>query len=75
MKYIKPFNEAVKTKCQTPDTQFHTEIKDKKISIDIDLPMDLDLSEEEAELLDANIHFSSSTFINAMELVLAPYLK
>ncbi len=62
----KNFTEAVKTACQTPDAVFHIEIKDKKLSIEIDLPMELDLSEQDAKLLEANVH-------NALELVLAPY--
>ena len=62
------FTEAVKTVCQTPDAVFHIEINDKKISVDIDLPMKLNLSEEDAKLLESNIH-------NAMELVLAPYFN
>ena len=60
------FVEALKTKCQTPDSQFHFKIGDKKVSVEVDLPMSLDLTEEEATLLEANLH-------NAVELVLAPY--
>ncbi len=63
---IRKFNEAVKTKCQTPDAQFNIEISDKSVSVKVELPMELDLSESEAKLLESNIH-------NAMELVLAPY--
>jgi hypothetical protein len=37
-----------------------------KVSVEVELPMELDLTEEEAKLLESNIH-------NAMELVLAPY--
>lgn len=65
---MRKFSEAVKTECQTPDTQFHIDISDEKLSIEIDLPMNLDLSEDEAKLLEANIH-------NVLELVLAKYFK
>lgn len=65
---MKKFSEAVKTPCQTPEAQFHIEIKDKKVSVEVDLPMDLELSEKDAKLLEDNIH-------NAMELVLARYFE
>jgi len=58
--------EAVKTPCQTPDAKFTTEITKDKISITIDLPSELDINEDEAKILEANIH-------NAMEMVLAKY--
>lgn len=57
---------ANKTTCQTPDAQFHTKIEDKAIYCKVDLPFDLKLTNDEAEILDTNIH-------NAMELVLAKY--
>jgi len=60
--------EANKTPCQTPDSTFHTEVKDNKITCSVDLPMDLNLSPADAKILETNIH-------NAMELVLAPYFK
>jgi hypothetical protein len=74
MKHVQLFDEfqaiseALKTKCQTPDAQFHFIIKDKSISVSVDLPMSLDLSEADATLLEANLH-------NAVELVLRPYFK
>lgn len=68
MIYLKRFNEAVKTECQTPDAQFNIDISDEKVSVEVELPMKLDLTEDEAKLLESNIH-------NAMELVLAPYFK
>lgn len=68
MKHIKNFTEAVKTECQTPDAQFNIEINDSSVSVKVDLPMKLDITEEEAKLLESNIH-------NVMELVLAPYFK
>ena len=66
MKHIRKFNEAVKTECQTPEANYNIEISDDKVSVEVDLPMELDLTEQEAKLLESNIH-------NAMELVLAPY--
>ena len=68
MKHIKRFTEAVRTECQTPDANYNIEISDDKVSVEVELPMDLDLTEDEAKLLESNIH-------NAMELVLAPYFK
>lgn len=57
---------AMETPCQTPGSQFHTYVHDNIVEITVNLPMDLNLTEEEAELLEANMH-------NAMELVLARY--
>lgn len=57
---------ANQTTCQTPGAQFHVHISEDKIEASVDLPMQLNLTEEEAKLLDANIH-------NALELVLARY--
>lgn len=54
------------TPCQTPDAQFHIHVSEDKIEASVDLPMKLELTEEEAKLLDTNIH-------NALELVLARY--
>jgi len=59
---------AVETKCQTPGTRFKTVVDPLYITVEAWLPTALDLSEEEAALLEANIH-------NAMELVLAPYFR
>lgn len=66
MKRIKKFTEAIETECQTPGCKFKTDISDNKISVEIDLPKSLDLNEEEAKLLESNIH-------NALELVFAKY--
>ena len=62
MRYIKKFTEAVKTECQTPEANYNIEINDSKVSVEVELPMELDLTEDEAKLLESNIH-------NAMELV------
>ena len=59
---------AIETECQTPGAVFHTKIDPKKISCSVDLPKKLELTEEQAKILESNIH-------NAMELVLAPYFK
>jgi hypothetical protein len=68
MKNLKNFNtfEAVKTECQTPGTQYQIDISDKAISVNIELPMKLDIDEEEAKLLESNLH-------NAIEIVLSKY--
>ena len=66
MRHIKKFTEAVKTECQTPEANYNIEINSDKVSVEVELPMELDLTEEEAKLLESNIH-------NMMELVLAPY--
>ena len=68
MRHIKKFIEAVETECQTPQANYSIETSDNKVMVEVSLPMDLDLTEEEAELLESNIH-------NMMELVLAPYFK
>jgi hypothetical protein len=65
---MRKFTEAVKTECQTPEANYNIEINDTKVSVEVELPMKLDLTEEEAKLLESNIH-------NVMELVLAPYFK
>lgn len=57
---------AKKTPCQTPGAQFHIRISQKKVECKIDLPLELNLTEEEAIVLDTNLH-------NALELVLARY--
>ena len=66
MKHLKRFNEAQETKCQTPDVVYNIDISDEKISITLDLPKSLRLDEEEAELLETNIH-------NSLEIVLSKY--
>ena len=65
MIHIKKF-EAIKTDCQTPDAIYSIEIGDKSIFCKVDIPFSLNLDEEEAILLENNIH-------NAMELVLSKY--
>lgn len=59
---------AVETKCQTNGAVYNTEISSNNISVNVSIPFSLELSEEEAALLDANIH-------NVLELVLAPYFN
>lgn len=57
---------AVETPCQTPGAQFHVDINDQGIGVFVDNLPPLHLSEEEAELLDDNLH-------NVTELVLQRY--
>jgi hypothetical protein len=59
---------AMQTVCQTPSTWFTTHISGSDVSVLIELPFDLNLDEDDAELLEKNIH-------NAMELVLARYFR
>jgi len=63
---IKRFNEANKTECQTPDAVYDITISDDSISCQVKLPFNLSITEEEAELLEANIH-------NSIEIVLSKY--
>lgn len=56
---------AIETKCQTPDAQYETKITGSTVLVLISLPIELDLTEDQASLLEANLH-------NAVELVLAP---
>lgn len=59
---------AVKTKCQTPGANFETSISENQIAVKVtSLPLG-DMTEQEAELLEANIH-------NALELVLSVYFR
>jgi hypothetical protein len=57
---------ALPTSCQTPGAVFRTSVTDRAVSVTVDLPASLGLSEDEAVLLEANLH-------NAVELVLARY--
>lgn len=57
---------AIETKCQTNGAMFHTQIQDEKVSVNVALPFPLNLTEEQAKLLEANLH-------NAVELALAPH--
>lgn len=57
---------AMQTPCQTSGAVFSTRIAGDGISVDVDFGKRINLGEEEAELLEANIH-------NALELVLARY--
>lgn len=57
---------AQQTICQTPDAEFHIHIGPYLVSCVVDMPFELVLEENEAALLESNLH-------NAMELVLARY--
>lgn len=59
---------AIATPCQTSGAEFHTYISVDQIRVAVDLPIQLNLNEEDASLLEANLH-------NVLELVLAPYFK
>lgn len=60
---------AEATPCQTPGAFFHTVIhgvENTVVTVAVELPHNLNLTEDEAKLLETNIH-------NALELVLARY--
>lgn len=59
---------AVETPCQTDGANFTTHITNRGLVVIVDFGRFIELNEEEATVLDANIH-------NALELVLAPYFK
>ena len=61
---------AQKTKCLTPNSQFHTSINKDQVSISVDLPFDIGerLNDDEGELLENLLH-------NQVELVLRPYFN
>ncbi len=67
-KKFKIINEAIKTKCQTEGAVYKTDISKNDINIKIEIPFELKLDEDEAKLLENNIH-------NVLELVLAPHFK
>jgi hypothetical protein len=63
---IKKISEALSTKCQTPDLVYNIDIDSSEINISLKMPFDLDITEEEAILLEKNIH-------NSLELVMSRY--
>lgn len=67
MKHIIKF-EAIQTECQTPDAIFNINIDKNEITCNVKLPFDINLNEEEAKILEANIH-------NSMEVILSKYFK
>lgn len=59
-------DSALETECQTPGAIYDTEIGPKDVKVDVKLPGELDLDEDQAELLEKNLH-------NVVELALAPH--
>lgn len=57
---------AVETPCQTPGAQFETHITSRGVTATVLFNRRIELGEDEAKLLDDNIH-------NALEMVLARY--
>ena len=57
---------ALRTKCQTDGANYSTVIKDRSVSVKVSIPFKLDITDEEAQILETNIH-------NVMEIVLKPY--
>lgn len=67
-KKLSGIEEANETPCQTPESVYNITVQDNEIKCSVRLPMDLELSEDEAKILETNVH-------NAMELVLSGYFK
>ena len=59
---------ALSTDCQTKDAHYNIKINSKQIEVFVKLPFELKLTEEQAIILEANIH-------NVMELVLSKHFK
>ncbi len=59
---------AIATPCQTSGAQFHTNISQNSVTARVELPFDLVLTEDQAVMLEANIH-------NAFEMVLTPHFN
>jgi hypothetical protein len=59
---------AMETRCQTPGATYKSRITEYGVTVAVRYGKKLDLTEQEAELLEQNIH-------NALELVLAPYYR
>lgn len=57
---------ANETKCLTSGAVFHTDIRQRSVSVKVDLPFKLDVDKEEAEVLEILLH-------NQLELVLRSY--
>lgn len=57
---------AIETKCQTDGAVYNIEISSSEINISVKVPFELELTEDEAKLLESNIH-------NVLELVLSKY--
>jgi hypothetical protein len=57
---------AIATDCQTPGAEFTTHVRRLGISVHVVFGQVMELDEDQAKLLEANLH-------NAIELVLAPY--
>jgi hypothetical protein len=57
---------ALETKCQTPGLNLRTVIGKRIVYMSATLPFRLDIDEEEAKILEKNLH-------NMLELILKPY--
>ena len=63
---MKKFTESIKTPCQTPDMIYNIEINSDEIEINLKFPFSLEIDEEEAKILESNLH-------NSIEIVLSKY--
>ena len=70
MKISEILNEGYdkRHKCKTPGAIYSSDIAKRRIKMSVKFPMDIDLSEEEANNLEAKLHY-------AFEKVLAPLFK
>lgn len=66
MKKFSKIQEALRTPCQTEGAVYEIEISEDEVEVEVKLPFKLELSEEEAKMLENNLH-------NAVELVLSSY--
>lgn len=65
---IRKFSEAISTECQTPGMVYDIVITPEKITIELTPPSIFELNEEEAKLVEKNLH-------NAIELVMKTHFK
>lgn len=65
---MRKFTEALSTECQTPGMVYDITITPEKITIELTPPTSFDLNEEEAKLLEKNLH-------NGVELVMKTHFK
>ena len=60
--------EAMEKICLTPEAFYDIRISPREVGVNVRLPMSLDMSEEEATMLEQEMH-------DAMEQILARYFK
>ena len=60
MRFGELFKEGYepKHKCKTPDAQYSSNIGKRKVTMSVKTPMDIDLTDEEADDLEAELHYA-----------------